>query len=275
MRPDRPDIAAPELPQRVRWLNGDPGSMAELTAAGPVLVHFFDFAQLNSVRALPYVREWHGRYGGAGLTVLGVHSPRFAFTRARTALERGIERLGIAYPVAQDSAYAIWHDYGAKGWPSLFLWSGAGALAWYHFGEGEYRATEEAIQDELRSLDATASLPEPMPPLRPSDATGALVAPPSDELFPGGSPAEPWRASAGEAELEVRYSAGGAYAALDGNGEMAVLVDGEQGPAVAVDGPGLYELATHEHHGDHAVILRPGEQVDVYALSFPAGLPAG
>ena len=32
--------------------------IAELTAAGPVLVHFFDFAQLNSVRALPYVIAW-------------------------------------------------------------------------------------------------------------------------------------------------------------------------------------------------------------------------
>ena len=27
------------------------------------LVHFFDFAQLNSVRTLPYVGEWARRYG--------------------------------------------------------------------------------------------------------------------------------------------------------------------------------------------------------------------
>lgn len=275
MRPQRHDIAAPELPQRVRWLNGDPGSMAARTAAGPVLVHFFDFAQVNCVRALPYVREWHARYQGVGLSVLGVHSPRFAFTRAGAALERGIERLGIAYPVAQDSAYAIWHDYGAKGWPSLFLWSAAGALAWYHFGEGEYRATEEAIQDELRALDATASLPEPMAPLRPTDAPGALVAAPSEELFPGGSPAEPWRATAAATELEVGYEAGGAYAALDGSGELALDVDGEELPAIAVDGPGLYELAVHDRHGRHVVVLSPAGEIEVYAVSFAAGLPAG
>jgi hypothetical protein len=274
VRPSRPDIAAPELPQRVRWLNGDPGSMAELTAAGPVLVHFFDFAQLNSVRTLPYVREWHSRYGDAGLTVLGIHSPRFAFTRARKALEPGIDRLGIAYPVAQDSAYAIWRDYGARGWPSLFLWSGAGALAYYHFGEGEYRATEEAIQAELRALDATAPHPEPMAPLRASDAPGALVAAPSEELFPGGSPQEPWRSSPGTPGLEVHYAAGGAYAALDGEGELAVALDGEEGPAIALGDPGLYALAEHERHEAHRLELTPGRGVELYAVSFAAGVPA-
>ena len=58
VRPDRPDIAAPELPPRLRWAGEAPGSMAEMTAGGPVLVWFFDFAQLNSVRTLPYVVEW-------------------------------------------------------------------------------------------------------------------------------------------------------------------------------------------------------------------------
>ena len=54
--------------------------MAELTAAGPVMVHFFDFAQLNSVRALPYAIAWDERYRDAGLTTVGVHTPRFGFT---------------------------------------------------------------------------------------------------------------------------------------------------------------------------------------------------
>ena len=81
MRPQRPDIAAPELPQRLHWLGPRRSPrMAELTVAGPVLVHFFDYAQLNSVRALPYVIAWDRRYRDAGLTTLGIHSPRFKFT---------------------------------------------------------------------------------------------------------------------------------------------------------------------------------------------------
>ena len=273
MRPPRADIAAPELPPRVRWLGSTPPSMAELTAAGPVLVHFFDFAQLNSVRALPYVRAWHGRYADAGLTVLGVHSPRFRFTATREALASGLHRLQIPYPVAQDSAYAIWKDYGVKGWPSLFLWGAGGALSYTHLGEGEYRATEEAIQDELRGLDALAELPEPMTPLRPSDGPGALVAPPTPELFPGGSETEPWRPANPHDALEIEYAAGGAYAALDGEGALRFALDGGAEGIVAVGAPGLYKLAEHPRHERHALTLRAGEGVELYAVSFAAGMP--
>ena len=272
MRPARQDIAAPELPPRVRWLNSQPGSMAELTAAGPVVVHFFDFAQLNSVRTLPYVRAWRERYASAGLTVLGVHSPRFPFTGARRALTSGLERLEIAYPVAQDSSYAIWHDYGVKGWPSLFLWSAGGTLAFVHFGEGEYRAIEEAIQAELRAADALIDLPEPMDPLRPSDAPGALVGPPTEEVFPGGSPAEPWRASANDPELRVDYEAGGAYVAVDGAGELSYSIDNDE-RVLTIGNPGLYELSSHPRHERHALVLRPDPGLALYAISFAAGLP--
>ena len=116
--------------------------MVELTAAGPVLVHFFDFAQLNSLRALPYVIEWDRRYREAGLTTLGVHSPRFAFTKREELLAPALERLGITHPVVDDSGYVVWHDYGCEGWPSLFLWGQGAPLIWFHFGEGEYAATE-------------------------------------------------------------------------------------------------------------------------------------
>ena len=68
-------------------------------------------------------------------------------------------RLGIAHPIADDSAHAVWHDYGCEGWPSLFLWGRGGALRWFHFGEGDYVGTEEAIQELLRERDALTQLP--------------------------------------------------------------------------------------------------------------------
>jgi hypothetical protein len=270
MRPERADIAAPELPPRVRWVGSKPGPMAELTAAGPVLVHFFDLAQLNSVRTLPYVRAWHERYAAAGLTVLGVHSPRFRFTATNDALSLAVDRLEIPYRVAQDSSYAIWHDYGCKGWPSLFLWNTSGALAWFHFGEGEYAATEEAIQEELRSADALVEMPEPLPPLRPSDAPGALVAPPTEELFPGGDASTPWR---GGGRLRVDYEAGGAHAAADGAGELIAAIDGGPERAIPVAGAGLYELASHPRHEAHALEVSATGSVAVYSVAFTPSPP--
>ncbi len=247
--------------------------MSELTATAPVLVHFFDCAQLNSVRTLPYVQEWRRRYEPLGLRVLGVHSPRFRFTAEKDVVAAGVEALGIEHPVADDSGYAIWHDYGVKGWPSLFLWSRGGALAWFHFGEGEYRATEEAIQELLRADDLTLELPEPMAPIRPTDAAGTLVAAPTPEVFPGGGPGDPWEPGPDRDGVEITYEAGGAWVVAEGEGNLDVAIDGGKARALPVAGGPLLEVAQHPRHEKHDLRItgRPG--VRVWAVSFAAGLP--
>ncbi len=273
MRPEQETIAAPDLPAGIEWIGEVPHSMPVATAGGPVLVHFIDFAQLNSVKTLPYVREWSRRYAAHGLTTIGVQAPRFPFGADPRAVAAGLERLGVEFPVAIDAQHRLWHAYGCEGWPSLFLWKTGGALAWFHFGEGEYRASEEAIQAELREQDALRELPGPMEPLRPADAAGAKVMPPSEELFPGGSWERPWTAGEDGAELEVRYGAGGAYATVEGSGEIAVETDGTAADTVAVSGPGLYVLAEHPGHEGHQLTLRPSPGLRVWSVSFAAGLP--
>ncbi len=273
MRPPRADIAAPELPAEIEWIGDRPPRMPLLTARAPVLVHFFDFAQLNSLRTLPYMRAWHERYAEAGLTVLGVHSPRFPFGADPTVLGDALGRLEIAHPVANDAAHALWHAYGCEGWPSLFLWSKGGALAWFHFGEGEYLATEEAIQSELRQAGYEGSLPDPMEPLRPTDAPRALVTAPSAEIFPGGSLETPWTGGEGD-EIEVEYAAGGAYLTADGKGLVEVALDGSPAAPISVTGAAIHELVAHAHHGEHRLVLRPSPGVRIWSITFAPGLPA-
>jgi hypothetical protein len=247
--------------------------MERLTAVGPVLVQFIDFAQLNSVRALPYVLAWHDRYRPIGLTTIGVHSPRYPFTATAEAVEQGTGRLGISHPVAVDDRFRLWHDYGCDRWPSLFVWGRGGALQWVHFGEGEYAATERAIQELVGAARPDADLPEPLEPLRATDAPGALVVPPSDELFPGGSVTEPWRASPERPAVELEYEAGGSYATLDGEGELQVSLDGGPGARIPVEAPGIYELASHPRHERHRLELRPSGGLRLWSVSFAAGVP--
>ncbi len=272
MRPERQDIAAPEFAPGTAWVGPEPVPMSALTARGPVLVHFFDFAQLNSVRALPYVVEWNRLYTDAGLVTLGVHSPRHPFTAVPGALAPALTRLGVEHPVADDADYAVWRAYGCEGWPSLFVWGRGGALRWFHFGEGDYQATELAIQAELEgSLDATG-LPAPMAPLRATDAPGAAVVAPTPELFPGGAVDEPLAPLETEA-IELEYAAGAAFATLDGAGRVAIRLDNEPPRELVVGEPGLVELAAHEVHGEHRLelVVEPG--VRVWAISFAPGVP--
>jgi len=273
MRPDREDIAAPDLPQGIEWIGEEPQSMPALTAAGPALVHFFDFAQLNSVRTLPYLREWDRRYREHGLRTIGVQAPRFPFGADPEAVAPGLERLGVDFPVAIDAERDLWHAYGCEGWPSLFLWRQGGALAWFHFGEGDYLASEEAIQAELREQDALLDLPAPLEPLRATDAPNARVMAPTPEVFPGGSWERPWTAGEDGKRLDLRYAAGGAHVTVDGTGEIAVELDGAAQPPVPVDGPSLYTLAEHSRHESHTLSLRPTPGLHVWSISFAAGVP--
>ncbi len=274
MRPERDNIAAPDLPTGLAWIGEEPRSMPVLTAAGPVLVHFFDYAQLNSVRTLPYLVEWDRRYREAGLRTIGVQSPRFPFGADPVNVAAGLRDLGVEFPVAIDAGRDLWHAYGCEGWPSLFLWTTGGALSWFHFGEGEYRGTEEAIQAELRELDALQSLPEPMQPLRPSDAPGALVMPPTPELFPGGSWEQPFTAGQehdGEG-IDIPYAAAGAYISVDGEGEIGLERDNVAVDPVVVTNPGLYTLAEHPGHEPHRVGVRPTPGMRIWSVSFAAGV---
>jgi hypothetical protein len=201
-----------------------------------------------------------------------VHSPRFPLSRPPEVVRDSLPRLGISWPVALDPALAIWREYGCRGWPSLFLWGRGGALRWYHLGEGEYLATEEAIRSALEEAGADASgWPAPLEPLRPADAPGALVAPPTPELFPGGGIDRPWAPDRGESPLSVEYEAAGAYSAGDGEGEIAVRLDGEVLEPVAVTHPGLYELVEHEHHERHRLELQVPPGVRLYSLQFAPG----
>jgi hypothetical protein len=273
MRPETLDIAIPPVRPGTRWIGDEPAEAERLTAAGPVLVNFFELTQLNSIRALPYVNAWSAGYQDAGLVTLGVHSPRLAISASPGAVARACERLGVEHPVAVDSDHAIWHDYGCRGWPSLFLWGQGGALRWFHFGEGEYTATERAIRELVLETRPDAELPERVDPMRPSDEPGALVVPPSDEVFPGGSLKAPWEPTAEDPALEVEYEGAGGHAAADGSGEIAVAIDGSPPGSVRVDGPGLYELAAYPTSGRHEVALRPARGVRIWSVSFDPGPP--
>lgn len=267
------DIAVPPFAPSLSWVGPEPPPVERICARGPLLVHFIDAAHLSSVRTLAYLSAWHDRYSPHGLTVTAVNSPRFPFTGEPPKLAAALERLGVRFPVAVDREYRAWHDYGCEGWPSLFLWSRGGALRWFHFGEGEYAATEAAIQEELLRVSPTLELPDLLDPLRPSDAPGALVARPTDELLPGGSPSEPWRSDGAESSLDIPYSAGGAWATVDGEGELTVSVDDGPPREIPVIAPGAYELSSHERHESHRLSLAASPTLDVYAVAFAAGLP--
>ena len=267
--PEDAEIPAPEFPPRTAWLNVALLRMDRLLGRHAVLVEFWDFARVNSLRTLPYLMAWHTRYADAGLTIVGVHSPGYSFGREQAAAERAVERLGIPYPVALDPDLDLWRIYGNLGWPGRYLFDRRGLLRYMHYGEGDYAESELAIQECLLELDAEASFPDPLDPLRPEDEPGLVLEPqtadialPADrerlELVRDWADGEDWiEAADAGAAASFEYRAGGAFAVLSG---------GDREPGVyEVDGTVVAESPGLRLHGVQFTPLPPA----------PSGSPSG
>src|SRR5687768_6403407 len=135
------------------WLNSHPLTPDALRGR-VVLVDFWTYTCVNWLRTLPYVRAWAAKYAGAGLTVVGVHTPEFGFEHDIDNVVAAARALDVGYPVALDNDYAVWRAFANHFWPAVYLADVDGRIRYHHFGEGEYAATEMAIQQLL--LDAGA-----------------------------------------------------------------------------------------------------------------------
>ena len=226
--PPDSEILAPEFPSELEWLNVAFLRVDKLMGRNAFLVEFWDFARVNSLRTLPYLKAWHERYSPLGLRVVAVHTPGYSFGREAEAVARAVERLEIDFPVVLDPAGGLWRRYGNKGWPGRYLFDRRAHLRHVHFGEGEYLDTELAIGELVREIDADVQLPEPLDPLRPEDAPGVLleaqtadVVLPRDrerlELVRDWTDGEDYiEAKDAGAAAEASFNAGAAYAVLSG-----------------------------------------------------------
>ena len=145
----------PALDGAVDWLNSPPLSPEGLRGK-VVLVDFWTYSCINCLRALPYVRAWADKYRDAGLVVIGVHSPEFAFEKDIGNVKRAVADLRVDYPVAIDNNFAIWRAFQNRYWPAHFFIDAEGRIRHHHFGEGSYDQSEEIIQALLKEAGESA-----------------------------------------------------------------------------------------------------------------------
>ena len=98
---------------------------------------------------IPQLRDWHAKYERDGLTIVGVHSPEFAWEKPYDKVVAATRELGVRYPVVQDNDFAIWRRFGTWAWPTAVLVDKKGIVRHTHIGEGAYRETEQLIQTLL------------------------------------------------------------------------------------------------------------------------------
>jgi cytochrome c biogenesis protein CcdA/thiol-disulfide isomerase/thioredoxin len=148
---DLPDYgAAPDFTDTQEWFNTrgeQPLSIARLTGQDRVvLIDFWTYTCINCIRTLPYLKAWDAEYRDDGLTIVGVHSPEFAFEKDAGNVADAIGDYGIRYPVVQDNELGTWSAFANQYWPAKYLIDAEGHVRYVHFGEGDYEQTEAAIR---------------------------------------------------------------------------------------------------------------------------------
>ncbi len=289
--------AAPGFPGISLWLNtphGRPVSIAGYRGK-VVLVDFWTYSCINCLRTLPHLEAWDRAYRKAGLRIVGIHTPEFAFEHVPGNVRSAVGRLGVRYPVGLDNGYGTWNAYRNQYWPADYLVDRSGRVRFTHFGEGAYGEAESEIR-QLLGESATR------PRTKVADRTPTELTTPEsylgydrlanfsqrvtynvaatyrlpktlspDELAYGGR----WTVQASRivaganARLRLRFQARDVFLVLGGHGALDVLVDGRRLRTIAVSGaPRLYTIARFPELRRGVLELRFAPGLEGYAFTF-------
>jgi len=142
------NIHAPQLIGLTHWINSKPLSLEELHGK-VVLLDFWTYSCINCIRTLPYLKKWYQTYKPYGFEIIGIHTPEFAFEKNVKNVEAAVKKFDLTYPIALDNDYTTWQAYDVHYWPSHYLINQKGMIVSHHFGEGNYKETENNIRKLL------------------------------------------------------------------------------------------------------------------------------
>lgn len=138
--------------QEKEWLNVSRPLKAEDLKGRIILLDFWTFCCINCMHVIPDLQYLEKKFDKK-LTVIGVHSAKFANEREKENIRSAILRYGIEHPVVNDAAFRIWQGFGVHAWPTLLLISPDGRLEETFSGEGHRSELEEEIEDLITEYE--------------------------------------------------------------------------------------------------------------------------
>jgi thiol-disulfide isomerase/thioredoxin len=150
-------VRAPRLAGAGGWINTDhPLSLRELRGR-IVLLDFWTFACVNCLHVADELRPLEAKYADV-LTLIGVHSPKFAHEADHGALISAVERYEIHHPILDDPQLAMWQQYAVKAWPTLVVIDPEGYVVAHAAGEGQVSALDAVIAELVTEHHAKGTL---------------------------------------------------------------------------------------------------------------------
>ncbi len=166
---------APEFPAVLDWVNVSEAPELSTLRGRVVLLWFWSYDNVHCWNLLPDIAWLESRYND-GLSVFGIHCPKYPHQRDSETVLKAVNRLGIRHPVASDANLDLWKQYDVDAWPSVVLIDASGLVAAVIPGEGRRQdldekitqLLDEAAEQDLREYESAtvASRPEARLPLR-------------------------------------------------------------------------------------------------------------
>lgn len=165
---------APEFPAGLDWVNVSEATTLSSLRGRVTMLWFWSYDSALCWNVLPDITHLESRYHD-GLTVIGVHTPKYPHQREPGVVLKAVNRHHIRHAIISDPDYVLWQRYAIESWPSVVLIDAEGQIAAVFPGEGR-RADidhwiglllDEAAERDLRDYGpaAPASRPEPRLPL--------------------------------------------------------------------------------------------------------------
>lgn len=117
------------------WLNTSRALKGEDLAGRIILVDFWTYCCINCMQIIPDLHKIEQQFGDK-ITVIGVHSAKFANEKDSENIRSAVLRYNIEHPVVNDKDFKIWNGFGVHAWPTLLLIGQDGLVKNVYSGEG-------------------------------------------------------------------------------------------------------------------------------------------
>ncbi|KAH0506982.1 NHL repeat-containing protein 2 [Microtus ochrogaster] len=132
------DLAVPEFPEGLEWLNTEePLSIHKDLCGKVVVLDFFTYCCINCIHVLPDLHALERRFSDTdGLLIVGVHSAKFPNEKVSDNIKSAILRYDITHPVVNDADASLWQELEVSCWPTLVILGPRGNMLFSLIGEG-------------------------------------------------------------------------------------------------------------------------------------------
>ncbi len=153
----QPDLAAPEFPPGLDWINVSAPLTIEDLRGKIVLLDFWTYGCINCIHMIPTLERLEGKYGDA-LLVIGVHSAKFANEGETGNLRQIVQRYNLTHPVINDQDFQVWNRYGVNAWPTFAVIDPRGNVLAMQAGEIPFEAFDQLIGGMVEFWDGVGEL---------------------------------------------------------------------------------------------------------------------